>query len=449
MNEAIVSHDGPGHRWLASLGRRGMELGLQRIRALLARLGDPQRDLPIIAVAGTDGKGSTSAMIAALLRAGGLRTAHYTSPHLVETRERIDLPDGLASAAGLDDALVQVYAACGADLDPTPFEALTAAALVLIRQADSEVAVLEVGLGGRLDAVNATEPVVSVITQLGYDHMAILGDTLPQIAWEKAGIARESRPLVCAQPGLVKPALRRHGIQPRLLSLGRDLSVAEASWSASRAHGTVQGPLLEDPLEISLALPGRHQFDNAALAVMAYIAFAEWWLPMTGRALPQVEDVVAALASVDWPLRAEVLQASPLLLADAAHNPSGMKALAAMLGEHGRGWQVMLAVRKDRDAAELIRTLAPWTACFWLPRCAGETLRAADELAAVVDQVAPACLAAVGSAGRCLQQALREADRGPGVVVTGSQHALGEWLQSKILHSPRLERRLAGNGRRV
>jgi dihydrofolate synthase/folylpolyglutamate synthase len=397
MNEAIVSHDGPGHRWLASLGRRGMELGLQRIRALLARLGDPQRDLPIIAVAGTDGKGSTSAMIAALLRAGGLRTAHYTSPHLVETRERIDLPDGLASAAGLDDALVQVYAACGADLDPTPFEALTAAALVLIRQADSEVAVLEVGLGGRLDAVNATEPVVSVITQLGYDHMAILGDTLPQIAWEKAGIARESRPLVCAQPGLVKPALRRHGIQPRLLSLGRDLSVAEASWSASRAHG----------------------------------------------------DVVAALASVDWPLRAEVLQASPLLLADAAHNPSGMKALAAMLGEHGRGWQVMLAVRKDRDAAELIRTLAPWTACFWLPRCAGETLRAADELAAVVDQVAPACLAAVGSAGRCLQQALREADRGPGVVVTGSQHALGEWLQSKILHSPRLERRLAGNGRRV
>ena len=227
------------------------------------------------------------------------------------------------------------------------------------------------------------------------------------------------------------------------MALGRDLAVADARWSASRAHGTLTGPLLEDPLELALALPGRHQFDNAALAVMAYVAFSEWWLPMTGHALAAVEDVVHSLATVDWPLRAEIVQEAPLLLVDAAHNPSGMAALAAMLGEHGRGWQVMLAVRKDRDAAELIRTLAPWTACFWLARCQGETLRPADELAVLVDRVAPACLVAVGSPQRCLTQALREADRGPGVVVTGSQHALGEWLQAGVLRSPRLERRLS------
>lgn len=423
-----------------------MELGLERIRTLLSRLGHPERDLAVIAVAGTDGKGSTSAMVTALLQAAGLRVGHYTSPHLVETRERVRLAGGLVSADLLDAALVQTQQAAEREppLQPTPFEALTAAALLLFRDDHAQVAVLEVGLGGRLDATNATEPVVSVITNLAYDHVAVLGDSLPQIAFEKAGIAREGRALVCAQPSLVKTALRKHGIAPRVLALGHDLSVVHYQLSGQPPRSTLalRGPLLADDAIVELGMPGRHQADNAALAAMAYLAFAEWWLPMTGQSLAPLEDMLPALLDIDWPLRAEVLSTQPLIIADAAHNPSGMQAFAQLLAERGRAWQVVLAVRKDRDPEEVVRALAPVTQCFFLPRCAGETLRPASELAAAIDRAAPSATYAVGSIHRCFSEAATEAARGTGVAITGSQHALGEWLQSGALHSPRLERRL-------
>lgn len=423
-----------------------MELGLVRIRALLQRLGDPAGTFPSVVVAGTDGKGSTSAMLARMLGSAGLRVGHYTSPHLVETRERVAIGGELATADALDAALASVQAATAIapELDPTPFEALTAAALLLFRDASIDVAVLEVGLGGRLDATNATEPVVSVITNLSYDHTAILGDTLSKIAYEKAGVAREGRALVSGQPGLVKAALRKYGIAPRLLTLGVDLSVAHYSSVGSqlRATGALRGPALADDLVVELAMPGRHQFDNAGLAVLAYLALAEWWAAMRDKPLPPVDEVVPDLAEIDWPLRAEVLQTDPLLLADAAHNPAGMQALAALMAERGKLWQVVLAVRSDRDAAELLRPLAPVTQAFFLPRCSNPTLMPAEQLAAVIDQVAPGAAVGVSGPHRCVVQALREANKGCGVVVTGSQHALGEWLQLGVIHSPRLEKRL-------
>ena len=183
------------------------------------------------------------------------------------------------------------------------------------------------------------------------------------------------------------------------------------------------------------------------MAALAYLAFAEWWLAMHGKPLPPLDEVTPALAEVQWPLRAEILSTGPLVVADAAHNPSGIAALADWLGARGRGWQVMLAVRTDRDAEQLLRALAPVTACFWLPRCEGSTLRSADELAELIDRVAPACAVAVGSAHKCLEQARREVGKGPGVAITGSQHALGEWLKTGVIASPRLNRRL-GNAPR-
>lgn len=448
VNEALVSHDGPGHRWLAALGQRGMELGLQRIAALLQRLDHPDRQVPVVAVAGSDGKGSTSAMLAALLQASGLRVGHYTSPHLSETRERVAV-DGLAvTAQALDDALIAVQQAAVADppLDPTPFEALTAAALQLFAHClpGLDVMVLEIGLGGRLDAVNATEPVVSVITHLSYDHTSVLGTSLQQIAWEKAGIARDGRALVCAQPGLVKPALRKHGITPRLLALGTELTVANVAFSgaALRTSAVLRGPALADDLFIELRQPGRHQAENAALAVLAYLAYAEWALAARGQALVPVDEAVQALAAVAWPLRAEVVQTDPLVVVDAAHNPAGMAALVALLAERGKAWQVVLAVRSDRDAAELVRALMPIAQGFFLPRCANPTLLPAAELALIVDQTAPACSVAVASPSRCFIQAGREVGKDSGVIITGSQHALGEWLQAGLLSSPQLQRRL-------
>ncbi len=443
MNEALISHDGPGHQWLASLGARGMELGLQRIQTLLQRLDRPDAAYASILVAGTDGKGSTSAMLSQLLGSAGLRVGHYTSPHMLETRERVAIGATCVTADALDQALLTTQRACGLDVDPTPFEALTAAALCLFRDAGIDVAVLEVGLGGRLDAVNATEPVLSVITHLSHDHTAILGTTLAQIAWEKAGVAREGRPLVVAQAGLVKSALRKHGLSPSLQALGHDLTVESYALRGPLWHaaGVLTGPKLAQ-LEMELALPGRHQMDNAALAALAYDAFAAWWLQTHGKRLADVDEVVPALAELDWPCRAEVVEVEPTLVLDAAHNPAGIEALVQLLAERGRQWQVVLAVRQDRDAAEVVRALAPIAESFWLPRMLGSTLMDAEALSLVVDTVAPGASVAVSTSARCVAQARREVGRSGGVVLTGSQHALGEWLGQGVVRSPRLERRL-------
>lgn len=448
MNEAIISYNGPGHRYLASLGQRGMQLGLSRIEALLDRLGRPQDACPVVAVAGSDGKGSTSAMLTALLREAGLQVAHYTSPHLVETRERLHLGNGCISAEALDDALLAVQRAAEAPtpLDLTPFEALTAAALWHIAKLQPDLAVLEVGLGGRLDAVNATDPIVSVVSNLSLDHTAILGDTLQAIAYEKAGIGRHARALVCAQPSLLRPALRRYGVTPRLLALGIDVHAERVPSPGHRGQLVrLHGPALDGPLDLELALPGAYQADNAALAVLAYLAVAEWLQQSQQRSIPHVEDVTGALAQLDWPCRAEWIAHEPRTLVDAAHNPAGIAALARLLQEHGNGWQLVLAVRRDRDAVALVGALAPVTAQFWLPRCVGPTLLSAEELAQVVHAVAPAANVGVASFARCLAQAQQDAMRaGPtsGVAITGSQHALGEWLQSGALQSPRLRQRL-------
>ncbi len=445
MNEAIISYRGPGHLWLASLGVRGMQLGLARMHALLQRLGRPQTTFLSVVVAGTDGKGSTSAMLAQMLEAAGLSVGLYTSPHLMETRERVRIGPVCVSQEALDDALRQVQSASDAAeaLDLTPFEALTAAAFCLFRDAGVAIAVLEIGLGGRLDAVNAVEPIVSIITNLSHDHTAILGNTLAQIAYEKAGVARAARPLIVANGGLIKSALRKHNVEPKLLTLGQDLVVDSYVVRGSNWHaaGLLSGPALPLGLSLELELPGRHQLDNAALAVLGYQQVAEY-LRTLARLLPSVDEVASSLGSVDWPCRAEIVEQDPIVVLDAAHNPAAIGALSELLAERGRGWQVILAVRKDRDAADVVRAIKPIADSFWLPRMHGETLMNAEELSTIVDAVAPSAGVAVADFARCFAQARREALPGAGVVLTGSQHALGEWLARGIVSSPRLLRRL-------
>ena len=201
MNEAIISHRGPGHLWLAKQSSRGVKWQLDRVHALLARLGDPHRAFPSIVVAGTNGKGSVSAMAAALLHAGGAKVGHFTSPHLTETRERVRLGDRCVPAEALDEALSAVAGACDWQTDrpdrqkgekpitdeikATPFEALMAAASWLYRRENVDIAVLEAGLGGRLDATNCADADIAVLTHIGRDHTKSLGETIGEIAAEK------------------------------------------------------------------------------------------------------------------------------------------------------------------------------------------------------------------------------------------------------------------------
>ncbi len=446
MNEALVSHDGPGHRWLAGLHTRGVQLGLERMRAVCDRLGAPQLAVPTVLVAGTNGKGSVTAMLGELLQAAGCKVGVTISPHLVETRERVRVGGACVAAEVLDVALQRVQAACERPSEPTleitPFEALTAAAMLCFAAARVDVAVLEVGLGGRLDATNVCEPLVSVVTRIGHDHQAILGNTLAEIAGEKVAIAREGRPLIVSQAAVTLGALRRLGISPQVLKVGADLRIEQGSVSAKslRTSAVLHGRAVGEPLHVEVGLGGQHQLENAAAAVLAYEALRAPLKAVDGPTLPPVVEVADALADVPWPGRAEIVLERPMVVVDGAHNPEGFQVLRDLLMARGQHWQVILSLRDNRDPEEAIRTLEPIADCFWLPRMQGTTLRPARALADVVEAVAPEVPIAVGPPEACLHQAIAEASPQGGVVVTGSLHAVGEWFGRGLIDSGRLRR---------
>lgn len=461
MNEAIISHDGPGHRWLAQQSSRGVKWQLDRVYALLARLGDPQKAFASIAIAGTNGKGSVSSMLAGMLHEGGANVGHFTSPHFVETRERVRIGARCVTPEQLDEALVAVAQACDWQTDrpnriegdapltdeikATPFEALTAAALWLFRRENVDVAVLECGLGGRLDATNCADPIISVITHISRDHTKSLGETVAEIAREKVAIGRDGRPMIVAQPEIVVSAARAVGISPRLLRLGDGLRVEQGRVAAGRmtTEGVLVGSLIGEPLHIEVALAGLHQLENAGLAVMAYCEAVPLLAARDVRLAPPV-DVVHALGAVHWPGRAEVIADSPLTVLDAAHNESGAAALSELLRERGDRWHIVLSMRNNREPEDVIRALAPIAHTFWMPRMRSPAMHLAADLGRVADAVAPRAAVVVASAEKCLQHARLEAFAGVGVAVTGSIYGIGELLQRGLITSPRLARWLSG-----
>lgn len=317
-------------------------LGLARMRRLLAAVGSPHRDLPVVHVAGTKGKGSTVAAIAAILEESGRRVGRYLSPHVHAIEERIAVDGRPIDSAELVTVLEAVRpavelldAAAGrrGGRGPTWFEVLTAAAFVHFARAEVDIAVLETGLGGRLDATNVVRPLVSVITSISLDHMAVLGPTIARIAAEKAGIIKRGRPVVSA---VLHPAARRVVAataarrRATLLQLGRDFTAtplpAEAGAGPLAAGGLeLRGPADAPPVRYRLGMTGRHQAENAALAVMAVRR-----LRRQGIDVPE-EAIARGLARARLPARIEVVSRRPLVVVDAAHNVASMETLVATL----------------------------------------------------------------------------------------------------------------------
>lgn len=323
--------------WLAHLETRNVDaivLGLDRVRAVAERLA-LQPAFPLITVGGTNGKGSVCAYLDAMLAAAGYRVGCYTSPHLLRYNERVRIAGDEASDADLCRAFGAVEAARGAT-PLTYFEQGTLAALWLFQEAGIDVAVLEVGLGGRLDAVNLWDADCAVVTSIDLDHQAFLGDTREQIGFEKAGIYRGGRPAICGDP--TPPAsLLAHAaiIGADLLRVGTDIraEVNEDGWSC-RVRDTVF-PALPRP-----AMAGAHQYGNAASAIAALHLLRER-LPVP------MSAIRAGVARARQPGRFQVIGQAPLRLLDVAHNPHAARALAANLGNlHPQG------VRRIRKAAE-------------------------------------------------------------------------------------------------
>lgn len=313
--------------WLYSTQQFGIKLGLENTLRLLAELGDPQHDLRIFHVAGTNGKGSVCALLDSISRHAGHRTGLYTSPHLVDFRERIRVDGEMISKAAAADGLSRIRAISSHwDHVPTFFEICTALALSHFAASGCEWVVLETGMGGRLDATNAVEPAVSILTPIGLDHMEWLGDTLAKIAAEKAGIIKPGVPAVSSpQPVEVADVFR-----------GR----------ASQLGTTVR--FVEEPWPGRVGLAGTHQKWNAALAVVA----------LDAAKLEATPDVIReALADVKWAGRFQRL--TPTFVVDGAHNPHAVERLVETWQEEFGDTRplVLFGALRDKDAAGMLRHL--------------------------------------------------------------------------------------------
>jgi dihydrofolate synthase/folylpolyglutamate synthase len=348
--------------YLQNLQRFGVKLGLQNIGAVLAACGDPQRRFPSVHVAGTNGKGSVCAMLASILKADGRRVGLYTSPHLADVRERIRIDGRSISAADFDRLLGRIrrtierlLAAGRLEAHPTYFEVLTILAFLYFAERKVDIAVLEVGMGGRFDATNIVTPMVSVITSISLDHREYLGHTVAAIAFEKAGIIKPGVPVVSGvERGAAAAVIRRRARElgaPLVRAFGRDGTL----FAARTAGGfRFRYDFCGEPFAFRLKLRGRHQGENAAVAIAAARTLGCVWKPFDRRV------ILSGLAAAEWPGRLEAVGRRPLVLLDGAHNEDGARALAAYVRDFVGGPLVLIfAMLKDKAVGRAAGLLFP------------------------------------------------------------------------------------------
>jgi len=392
-------------QFLYSLGNevKTAKLGLARIRALLTVLGNPEREYRVVHVAGTNGKGSTCAMIEAALRAAGVRTGLFTSPHLIEPTERVQVDGQPVTPAQFCRAFDTVRrAAESLDVnDPlTYFETVTAMGFWLFRESGVETDVVEVGLGGRLDATNVVAPALTVITPIDFDHEVFLGNTIEAIAGEKAGILKPGVPAVFARQRPEAAAV----IEARAAQLGIRVKRAE-NFDIDDLVIDARGSRFRG---VHCPLAGEHQVDNAVTAILA---LEELGAPPQG------------IAETRWPGRLEYVAPNPDILLDGAHNPAGARALARYLerfAPHRRRWMIYGAMR-DKSVEEITGILFP---------LADELILTAPVSSRALRPEALAEIAGRGQIAPAIKDALDvvrgRADAEDLVIITGSLFLVGE-----------------------
>jgi len=399
----------------------GMRPGLQRIEALLEAIGNPERAMTLVQVAGTNGKGSVSAMLAATLTASGRRAGLYTSPHLVDLRERIRVDGVPIPETDVVDGM-EALGSLVARLDATMFETLTALALDHFAREGVEVAVLETGLGGRLDSTSVGRPAVEVITRIDLDHEAYLGSTLEAIAREKAAIIRSGVALSARQEPAVEALLARRAGEAAvpLLVEGRDLAVRVRRATLEGQWLDFEGPgwRLDD---VRCALLGVFQPGNALLAAAAARAL--------GAADAAIRD---GLAGVRWPGRFQLIRTIPPVVVDGAHNPAGARALAASITAYfpGRRGTLVVGISADKNVAGILGALVPLAERVICTAADHPRAASPETLATVARQAAGDLRVRVETAPtapEALRLALSKPDT-PMVCVAGSLFMIGEIL---------------------
>jgi dihydrofolate synthase / folylpolyglutamate synthase len=417
--------------YLFSLEQFGIKFGLDNIRTVLARLGHPERAFRSVHIAGTNGKGSVTAMVDTVLRCAGHRSARYTSPHLVDLAERfvvdgraVDAAAMRAAARDVRDAIEMLRADGTLQAAPTFFEATTAMAFELFRRAAVEVAVIEVGLGGRLDSTNVIDPVVTAITSIDFDHQQYLGSTLDAIATEKAGIIKPGVPVIVGDLGPEAMAAVERVARERHAEIVRARDGVNAT-RPQAVTGTANSFELRTPVRdygiLRLALRGEHQVANAIVAVRLLERLDGCGVPVPAEAIRE------GLASVTWPGRLDhrTLPGGRELILDAAHNPAGAAALASYLTNIGGERPVLVfGAMRDKDVHGMLSVLLPTVSRMIVTRASNSRSADPETLATEARAIAPSLtVEVVGSPADAMAAAWSSSSR---VVVAGSIFLLGD-----------------------
>ena len=400
---------GPNMVWYGGLSKRGIRLGLETEEELLERLGRPQDGIRFVHVAGTDGKGSVSAMIESILRESGFAVGAFTSPEILSITECIRFCGSDIDERDLEQVMGVVREAAEAMRDEgvecTSFEVLTAAALVFFRTVGAEMAVMEVGMGGRLDSTNVISPEVTVINNIGMEHIAFLGSTIGEIASEKAGIMKPGVPCVTMNGDEVFSVLERHAAEvgcPIRRIVADDVDVV--SNGPASVMMEYNGELFE------VGLPGRFQARNAALAMEGV------------RLLPDYEERIAlhvanGLATVAWPCRMQKLLADPVIV-DVTHTVDGARCLRSDIEEIYGSVVLVIGMLNDKDADGVVSELAPMCSAIYVTQPDSPRALPCEDLAETVRRHGR-----VDGVFRTIGEAMEAALDGRGddnVLVTGS-----------------------------
>jgi len=431
-------------RYLLTLGRelaspqqaRAAKFDLHNIRVICERMGHPERRFASVHIAGTNGKGSTAAMLASIVHAAGLRCGLYTSPHLLRINERIRL-DGAdiadeEFAASFTRVLVvieELLASGELAAHPTYFECVTAMALDFFARARTDLAVIEVGLGGRLDSTNVVVPEVAVITQIDFDHENFLGHSIEEIAGEKAGIIKPGAWVVsAAENPAAKEVIRQRASEQgtHLVEIDEACQVLDVSAKDGRYRF---GVLLSDELgvgseqemQIALPLAGRFQIRNALTAAAGARLLARRGFAISDSA------IVSGIESVRWPGRLERLQEKPAVYLDGTHNPAGAREVLAFWREHlaGRRIHLIYGAMRDKAIDEVAGLLFPRATTVILTQSPQPRSLSAEALAAMTSHLANT-LEVIREPAAALERALEIAEADDVIFATGSLYLVGD-----------------------
>ncbi|MBX3179094.1 MAG: bifunctional folylpolyglutamate synthase/dihydrofolate synthase [Candidatus Hydrogenedentes bacterium] len=412
---ALARPNTPLRQYLFDLTLHGIKLGLENIQALVRAAGDPHFACPVIHVGGTNGKGSVVAMLAAMFERAGYRTAQFTSPHLIDVSERF-----LVDAEPIPEPALEENIAFFRDAArrigciPTFFEMNTAIAFRYFAQARADIALIEVGMGGRFDSTNVVQPLACGITNIDLEHTAYLGDTIAKIAVEKAGIIKAGVTAVTAElnPDALGVFHRRAAeVDAPLLQLGRDFDyrLQGTAWDPQFSYVSALNAFAAQPL----ALPGRYQGDNAAVAC----ALAETAMPHFPAMVR--EHIQDGLTTVRWPCRAERVLDDPPVFIDVAHNAAGARRIADLFEE----CVIVFSASSDKDAASMLAALQPRARHLILTQFDGKRATPVQELA---DKAGPGSVEISATLPDAVRRGIACATPDCPLLITGSIYTAGE-----------------------